>query len=158
MEANWDEKICSFIESAYNQEVRMIMVGSGAMDFYRHKNPCVGFDFWVEATSKNLTKIMAILKDLGSEIMNLPLPVLDRKQNISVQFSSSSLNLELITNFIVDKSFSWAYDDSVEISLQENSNVKWRVLALEDLIDSKSKSLDPRDLMELQELKRLNGE
>ncbi len=158
METNWDEKICTFIELANNQEVRMIMVGRGAMNFYKYKSPSAGLDFWIEATSKNLNKIMSILKELGSEIVNFPASVIDRNQNFSIQFSPSSLNLELITNFIVDKSFSWAYDDSVETSLQQNSSVKWRVLALEDLIDSKSKSLDPRDLMDLQELKRLNGE
>lgn len=158
MEASWDENISSFIELAHSQEVRMIMVGSGAMNFYRYNSPSIGLDFWIEATSKNLSKILSILKELGSEIVNFPVPGLDRNQNFSIQFSPSSLNLELITNFLVDKSFSWAYDDSIETSLQQNPNVKWRVLALEDLIDSKTKSLDPRDLMDLQELKRLNGD
>ncbi len=158
METQWDENISSFIQMATNQEVRMIMVGSGAMNYYRHKSPSTGLDFWVDATSKNLNKIMVILKELGSEIANFPFPVKERKQNISIEFLPSCLNLVLITNFIVDKSFSWAYDDSIEISLQDNSQVKWRVLALEDLIDSKSRSLDPQDLIDLQELKHLNGE
>lgn len=156
MEINWDEKICAFIELANIQEVRMIMVGNGAMNFYRHNTPSQGLHFWIEATSKNLTKIMSVLMELGSEIVNFPIPVIDRKQNISIEFSPSSLNVELITNFIVDKSFSWAYEDSIETALQENSKVKWRVLALEDLIVSKANSLNPQDLIDLQELKRLN--
>lgn len=156
MEAHWDENISSFIKLANNHEVRMIMVGSGAMNFYRYKSPSTGLEFWIEPTTKNLDKIVSVLQELGPEIVSFPIPEFHRKQNISIEFSPSKLNLRFMTDFIADKSFSWAYDDSVETYLPENSDIEWRVLALEDLIDSKSKSLDARDLKDLQDLKRLN--
>lgn len=157
MGSNWDKNIRSFIQLANNHEVRMIMVGSGAANFYGHKSKATGVHFWIEATSKNLNKIMLVLKELGSELVDFSVPVINRKQDVSIKFSPSSLNLELITNFVADKSFSWAYDDSVETSLRQNSSVKWRVLALEDLIDSKIKSQNPQDQLDIQELKRING-
>lgn len=156
MGTDWDQNISSFIQLANHHEVRMIMVGSGASSFYGYESPSSGVNFWVEATSENLKKIMTILKELGSELTDLPIPLTNRKQNISIKLSPTSHNLELITNFVVDKSFTWAYDDSIETSLEQDSNVKWRVLALEDLIVSKTHSVDPRDLLELQELRRIS--
>lgn len=155
---DWDKNISSFIQSASDHAVRMIMVGGGAANFYGYQIPVVRVDFWIEATSENLNKIMLVLKEIGSKLGDFHIPIIDRKHNILIEFSSSSLNLELFTNFLVDKSFSWAYDDSIEASLQQDSNVKWRVLALEDLIDSKTRSLDPRDLVDLQALKRISEE
>ena len=158
MESNWDKNISSFIQLAHTHEVRMIMVGSGAANFYGYKSPTTGVHFWIEATSKNLNKIMLVLRELRSGLVDFSIPVLSRKQDVSIKFSPTSINLELIANFVADKSFSWAYDDSVETSLQQNSSVKWRVLALEDLIDSKSKSQNPQDQWDLLELKRINGD
>ncbi|QAA82451.1 hypothetical protein EI546_12285 [Aequorivita sp. H23M31] len=157
MEAEWDEIISSFIQMTYSSEVRMIMVGSGALNYYKYKVPSFGMDFWVDATSKNLNKIIAILKEMGPDKVNFPFPLQDRKQNISIQFFPSRQHLLFIPDFVVDKSFSWAYDDSQEISLRDNASVKWRVLALEDLIDFKSRSQNPHDYLDLQELKEIKG-
>ena len=135
----------------------MIMVGSEAMNFYGYSNSVTGVDFWIEATSKNINKTVLVLRELGSKLVEFHIPLLNRKRNVLIEFAPA-LNLGIITTFVIDKSFSWAYDDSVETSLQDNSSIKWKVLALEDLIDSKAKSLDPQDLLHLQELKRINGE
>lgn len=158
MATDWDENISSFIQLANNHQVRMIMVGGGAVNFHGYETQNASLDFWVEATSENLNKIVLVLKEWGPKTMNLPIPKLNRKQNISAKFSPTSPNLELITNFVVDKSFSWAYDDSIETTLPEDSAIKWRVLALEDLIVSKSNSKKPEDLLVIQELIRINGE
>lgn len=156
MGMNWDQNISSFIQRANQQEVRMIMVGSCASNFYGYNGESSAVDFWVEATSENLKKIMAVLKELGPELTDLPIPIANSKQNISIKFSPTSSPLELITHFVIDKSFTWAYEDSRETSLEEDSTVKWRVLALEDLIVSKTYSFEPKDLIELQELRRIS--
>ena len=158
MESNWDKNISSFIQLANNHEVRMIMVGSGAMGFYGIKSHTSDVHFWIADTSKNLSKLMLVFKEMSTNLTGFSAPVLIRKQDISLQFSSTSPKLELIANFIVNKSFSWAYDDSVKIFSSQNSGVKWRVLALEDLIVSKSKPQNIQDRIDFEALKRINGE
>lgn len=158
MESNWDNNISSFIQMANNQEVRMIMVGSGAMGYYGVKSHTSGVHFWIADTSKNLSKLMLVLTEMSAGLTDFSAPILNRKQDVSLKFSPTSPNLELIANFVADKSFSWAYDDSVEIFSSQNSGVKWRVLALEDLIVSKSKSQNPQDIIDFEALKRINGE
>lgn len=155
MESNWDKNISSFIQLANNHEVRMILVGSGAMGFYGLKSHTSDVHFWIADTSKNLNNIILVLKEMGADLPDFNIPILNRKQDISLKFSPTSPNLELIANFVADKSFSWAYDDSVETSSSQNSSIKWRVIALEDLIISKSKSQDPQDLLDLQALKQI---
>ena len=157
MGTDWDENIYSFIRLANTHGVRMIMVGSEAMNYYGYSNSVTEVDFWIEATSKNINNIVLALKELGSKLVEFHIPLLNRKRNVLIEFAPA-LNLGLITTFVIDKSFSWAYDDSIETSLQENSSIKFRVLALEDLIDSKAKSRDSQDLLDLQELKKIHDE
>lgn len=158
MVADWDKNINSFLQLASNHQVRMIMVGAGAVKYYGFESLLKSLDFWVEATSENLDKIVNVLKEWGPETLLLPIPNMNRMQNISAKFSPTSLNLELITNFVVDKSFSWAFEDSKEASLEEDSNIKWRVLSLEDLIVSKTDSQNPVEILELQKLIKMNEE
>lgn len=157
MEADWGENINSFIQLSNDRGVRMIMVGNLALNYYGYQQISNGVDFWVEATSRNMSKIGEILKEISPAIMSYYMPAIDRKKNFSAKFSSHSYTLNLLTSFGISKSFTWAYEDSIASSLPSNPEIKWRVLALEDLIISKSRSLDPQDIIDLRELKRING-
>ncbi|HLW33842.1 MAG TPA: hypothetical protein VKX40_16395 [Aequorivita sp.] len=157
MESDWDDNMASFLELILKHGVRMIMVGDEAVNFYGYKKSSSQVDFWIEASSENFNKLLLVLKGMGSNLANFPAEVFDRKKNISINFSNSNLNVELITNFVVGKSFSWAYEDSIESYLKDRPAVKWRVLSLEDLLISKAKSLKPQDILDVQELKKING-
>ncbi|MBK5213939.1 MAG: nucleotidyltransferase [Flavobacteriaceae bacterium] len=156
MWTDWDENISSFIQLADKHHVRMLMVGGGAVSFHGYKRHSADVDFWIETTPENFKKLMLVFMEMGYEITDFPTEVKEQRQNISVKFFPSSLNLELITNFSVNKPFSSAYKDSIEASLVQNPLVKWRVLSYEDLIVSKIKSSRPKDLLDIQELKRIN--
>jgi hypothetical protein len=65
------------------------------------------------------------------------------------------LDLELITNFSVNKSFNDAYDSAIEFSFDSNLNTKSKVLSFEDLITSKITAGRPKDLLDVQELYRI---
>lgn len=152
----WDEEIDAFITLAKKHEVLMLMVGGGAVNFHGFKRHSADVDFWIEPNRENFMRLIKVFKDLGYEIEDFPDAVKNRQQNISVKFSPVTLNLELITNFSVNKSFAEANSDSIEASKTENPEIKWRVLNLDDLITSKVKSGRPKDLLDIQELKRIN--
>ncbi len=153
----WNREIDAFIASANKHQVLMLMVGGGAVNFHGYQRHSADVDFWIHPTQENFEALIKVLKDLGYEIMNFPKAVKQQQQNISIKFSPSSLNLELITRFSVNKTFAEAYERSIETSKKDNPKIKWHVLNLDDLITSKIKSERPKDLLDVQELKRING-
>lgn len=151
----WKENIDSFIKLAHKEGVRMVMVGGGAVNFHGYQRHSADVDFWIETTATNLEKLISVFNKMGYKLDEFPRKVKTGEQNISVKFSPADLNLELITNFSVNKSFTDAFDSS-ETVVAPDTGLTWRVLSLEDLIISKIKSARPKDLLDVQELKRIN--
>ncbi len=133
------------------------MVGGGAVNFHGYKRHSADVDFWIEMKAENLKNLVKVFRELGYEIEDFPNEVKEKKQNISVKFSPEELDLELITNFSVNKDFDQSYSDSVEVSKYGNKAITWRVLALEDLINSKIKAGRPKDLLDVQQLRKTNS-
>lgn len=88
---------------------------------------------------------------MGFEIDDFPEEVKEQQQNISIKFTPSILNLEIITNFSVNKSFSKAFEEAVIVKRRD---LEWRVLSFDDLITSKIKAGRTKDLLDIQELQR----
>ncbi len=152
----WEEKINQFISLTNQFEVRMIMVGGGAVNFHGYQRHSADVDFWIETTEENLKKLVKVFKAMDYEIEDFPEEVKMQKQNISVKFSPLDLNLELITKFSSIKTFQEAYKNSIEAIINEEKIVKWRVLSLDDLIDSKLKAQRPKDLLDIQQLQQIH--
>ena len=157
MITQWKDNINQFIEFANKNEVRMLMVGGGAVNFHGYQRHSADVDFWIETSEINLKKLVKVFHGMGYDIEDFPDAVKTQQQNISVKFSPEDLNLELITNFSVNKSFDEAFRDSETAIIEGNDLVKWNVLSLEDLIISKVKANRPKDLLDIQELKRLKS-
>ncbi|NEN24947.1 hypothetical protein G3O08_15710 [Cryomorpha ignava] len=151
----WSGMIDDFITQANAFEVRMIMVGGGAVNFHGYQRHSADVDFWIDTKPENLQKLINTFKALGYDIDDFPNSVKNEMQNISIKFSPADLNLELITKFSVNKTFDEAYDEAERITIKENSLFRWRVLSYNDLITSKIKAGRPKDLLDIQELKRI---
>lgn len=151
----WEGNIDQFIILANKHSVRMIMVGGGAVNFHGYQRHSADVDFWIETTTKNFKNLIVVFKEMGYEIDDFPEKVKNQEQNISIKFSPEDLNLELITNFSVNKSFDEAYSDSETVNKDEIQFLKWNVLSLEDLITSKIKAGRPKDLLDVQQLQEV---
>lgn len=152
----WDDNIRIFISLAEKHGVKMLMVGGGAVNFHGYQRHSADVDFWIEPTADNFRKLINVFNDMGYEIDDFPDSVKQQQQNISLKFSPAGLDLELITNFEVNKSFSQAYDQSELVILGGNNLMRYNVLSLEDLIISKVKAGRPKDLLDIQQLKQIN--
>jgi hypothetical protein len=152
----WEENINSFVALANNHKVRMLMVGGGAVNFHGYQRHSADVDFWIETTEENFKKLILVFKEMGFEIEDFPLAVKQQQQNISIKFSPLDLDLELITNFSVNKTFSEAYNDSEVAVVNDNIFLRWNVLSLEDLITSKIKANRAKDLLDIQQLREIN--
>lgn len=152
----WEENIDSFVSLANKHQVRMLMVGGGAVNFHGYQRHSADVDFWIETTAENFKKLVIVFNEMGFEIEDFPLAVKQQEQNISVKFSPLDLDLELITNFSVNKSFSEAYNDSEVSEVNDNKFLRFNIISLEDLISSKIKANRPKDLLDIQQLREIN--
>ena len=156
MTQNWDKNINQFISTANKHNVRMLMVGGGAVNFHGYQRHSADVDFWIETTDENFKKLILVFNEMGYEIDDFPENVKKQEQNISVKFSPIDLDLELITKFSVNKTFAEAFESSEEVQVNDNLFLKWNVLSLEDLIISKIKANRPKDLLDIQQLLEIN--
>lgn len=92
---------------------------------------------------------------MGFELKDFPDKVKQKQQNISLKISPY-LEIELITNFDLGRSFDEVFEDAEIATIQnKETKIEYRVLNLQDLISSKTKSARPKDLLDIQELKRI---
>ena len=131
------------------------MVGGGAVNFHGYQRHSADVDFWIDTTEENFQKLIKVFNEMGYDIEDFPDQVKQCKLNISIKFSPADLDLELITNFSVNKTFNKAYEEAEVVTINKRPLLRWHVLSFEDLITSKVKSGRPKDLLDIQELKRL---
>jgi hypothetical protein len=153
----WDSDIFKFLELCATHEVRMLMVGGGAVNFHGYQRHSADVDFWIDLSEENVKQLLKVFNDLGYAIDDLPESVKRAEQNISIKFSPVSLNIELITRFSVNRSFEEAYSDAEIANIEGHQLLRWRVLNFEDLITSKIKAGRPKDILDVQELQRVKG-
>ena len=153
----WEENINQFIIAANKFGVRMLMVGGSAVYFHGYQRHSADVDFWIETTEENFKNLIKVFNEMGYEIDDFPEKVKKQEQNISIKFSPVDLDLELITNFSVNKSFDEAYRDAETVIVNDNPFLRWNILSFEDLITSKIKANRPKDLLDIQQLRQING-
>lgn len=152
---DWDKDLETFIKLAWQFDIKMLMVGGGAVNFHGYQRHSADVDFWIDISKENLNRLKDCLNSFGYDFDDFPNAVKSGSQNISLKFSpQSAFQLELITNFNALKSFDEAYASS---QLSEKGDLKWKVISLEDLITSKIKLGRPSDEIDIIELKRANN-
>ena len=153
----FEKEVNEFLLEATRQNLNMLMVGGGAVNFHGYRRHSADVDFWIEPTKANFDKLLRVLQHLGYDIEQLPPAVLQMEQNVSINISPEQ-DLELITNFNPGKSFDACLKNASEASLSyQGKEVFYKVLGLEELIDSKVKSGRPKDLLDIQELQRIKN-
>ncbi len=152
----WQKKIDQFLHLANEDGVRMLMIGGGAVNFHGYQRHSADVDFWIEPTNENFEKLVSVFRKMGYEIDTFPERVRLQEQNISVKFSPVDLDLELITRFEIGKSFDQALRESETAIIEGNPVIRWNVLNLDDLLESKRRAARPKDLLDIQQLKEVN--
>lgn len=148
---NFPERLEQFIKTACENQVKMILVGGGAVNFHGYQRHSADVDFWIEVSGQNLERLLRTLQEMNFQISEFPEEVKSGKQNVSIKISPV-LELELITSFNSGKSFEEAYNESVIV---EKENSSYRVLSFNDLIISKISTDREKDKMDVEELHRL---
>jgi hypothetical protein len=132
----------------------MLMVGGGAVNFHGYQRHSADVGFWIETTATNFDKLAKVFNQMGNQLDDFPKKVKEQRHNISIKFSTINLNLELITNFSIGKTFEEAFKEAEVAEVEGNKLLRWHVLSLDDLITSKIKSSRPKYLLDVQKLKK----
>jgi len=154
LESRFDKRVGEFVSAANKFGVRMILVGGGAVNFYGYQRHSADVDFWIDISSENLDRLKKALVELGYDFPDFPEEVKQAVQNISLKISPI-FEIELITRFNPGKTFDEAFRDCEKVETTAKNKLAWHVLSFDDLIKSKQKSSRPKDLLDIQELKRI---
>ncbi len=95
MQRNFNTDVYRFIDACNKYDVKMLLVGGSAVNYYGYKRHSADIDFWIENTSKNLGNILKALNYIGYKLDSFPDDVVSGNQNISLKFSPE-LEIELI--------------------------------------------------------------
>ncbi|MDR4988514.1 MAG: nucleotidyl transferase AbiEii/AbiGii toxin family protein [Bacteroidales bacterium] len=149
-----NEIVEEFLDAAQTNDVRMILVGGGAVNFHGVQRHSADIDFWIDTSPENLEKLSQALKKLGYEFDKFPDSVYKQQQNISIHISPI-FNIELITYLNFGVSFDEAFEKAEICELNKHKLLKFRVLSFNDLIESKIKSGRPKDHYDVLSLKEV---
>lgn len=153
---HFGDDVRAFLRTANDHGLRLLLVGGGAVNFHGYQRHSADIDLWIDPTPDNFAKLVDTLRSLGYDLDHLPDTVLRAEQNISIKISPD-MEIELITRFDPGRSFEDAWSRSVVSELAEEPVALYRVLNYEDLIESKRRSARPKDLLDIQELRRRRG-
>jgi len=151
----FNKRVKEFVSTANKHNVKMLMVGGGAVNFHGYQRHSADVDFWIDIDELNLKKLISALNDMGYQLSDFNENIKQGKQNISIKISPVA-EIELITNFNPNKSFDEAYQNKLEIIVNDEKILRYDILSLDDLIISKVKAGRQKDLMDVYELKRIN--
>jgi predicted nucleotidyltransferase component of viral defense system len=146
--------VAKFIQAAYDNKVRMIMVGGGAVNFHGVQRHSADIDFWIDSDKENLNNLKNALGQTGFKVKDFPQAVYEQKQNISIHISPV-FKIELITYLNFGLSFEEAYSKSETSHLSNLPYCKFNVLSFDQLIESKLKAGRPKDYYDVLSLKEL---
>jgi hypothetical protein len=152
----FEAEVNAFLVKAQELGLRTILVGGAAVNHHGYKRHSADVDLWIEPSRTNFDKLLAVLNALGYGVEELPDKVLNGEQNITIKISPEQ-EIELITRFNPGCTFDEAWERCVFVEISGVPVARYRVLALDDLINSKVKSGRPKDLLDVLELKRIHG-
>lgn len=149
----FEAEVNEFLAGAQRHGLRVIMVGGAAVNHHGYKRHSADLDLWIEPEPANFERLLAILRGMGYAADELPEKVLRAEQNISIKISPGQ-EIELITRFDPGCTFDEAW---VRCEFGEAGGIplaRYRVLGLDDLINSRMRSARPKDLLDVHELQR----
>ncbi len=152
---DFESDVISFISAAHKHKLRMLMVGGGAVNFHGYQRHSADVDFWIDLSPENLNRLKKVLNEIGFIFKSFPPEVERGEQNISLKISPFQ-EIELITSFNPGKTFDEAVVEAIPAMIKGFEMARYHVLNLEDLINSKIKSGRPKDILDIQELQRIN--
>jgi acetolactate synthase regulatory subunit len=152
----FEAEVNDFLAEAFAHELRVILVGGAAVNHHGYKRHSADVDLWIEPSEENFSRLLRVLQRIGYSIDEIPAQVRAAEQNVSIKVSPQQ-EIELITRFDPGCTFEEAWGRCALVPISGYELPRYRVMAVDDLIESKLKAARPKDLLDVIELRRRNG-
>ena len=142
------------IHAMNEHKVRFMVFGGFAVNFYGFNRYTADLDIWVDPDEKNLSKLSDTITSLGyesSENLNAFLS----KKAILLRLVDTNYKVDLLQKISIKKSFDDCYKDAV---YSKTPFGEIHFISYEDLIEEKSITRRPKDLLDIKELKLVRNE
>lgn len=150
----FEDRINEFLELLCKNDVRFILVGGLAVNYYGYSRATGDVDLWMEDSPENRQKFVAALKILkieGAEAF-LTYPLVAGFAEIIL---NNGVYVDIMSDLQIFKKedFNECYLLAENFVLNEQATIK--VLHIRKLIEEKSRSLRPKDKEDAEQLKKL---
>ncbi len=143
-------------------DVEFIIVGgtaSGFHGFYRMTLDNYGiptekhdFDFWFNPSYDNYFRILKAMKSLGKDVSRLEKESSPNPKKSFLKFDFEEFKIDFLPEIKGLGSFA---DSQIKSSKSIIDYVEFRILSLDDLIKTKETDSRPKDISDLEELRKL---
>ena len=136
-----------FIELLNYHKVKYLIIGAFALSYYTYPRHTGDIDFFIEASGRNATKILKVLKEFGFESLKLTQKDFIKPNSI-IQLGFSPNRIDLITG-ITAVTFSRAFKNKVEGKLGKE---KVFFISPKDLLKNKRATKRAKDIADAEVL------
>lgn len=142
-----------FIELLNEHDIQYLIVGAYAVSYYARPRNTGDIDFFISNSSKNITKLLRVLKEFGFTSLDLQIDDFQGEDNI-LQLGYEPVRIDIMTD-ISGVSFQEAYSNRQRDKLGDQVV---NFISLNDLIRNKRASDRTKDKADAELLEKFLGE
>ncbi len=162
MDVKSDDHIGNICTVLNANHVEFIIVGGTAARFHGHDrltedahgNPTEKFDydFWYNPTYENYFNVLRAFKTLGKVVEKLQSETQPNPKKSFLKFEFADFTIDMLPEIKGLESFGSSWQTALRSIINKQ---EFRILSLDDLIKSKEKQSRPKDIADLEELRKL---
>ena len=140
-----------FIQSLNNSNVQYILVGGYSVILHGYSRTTGDMDIWVKKDEENYNKLVMAFQEFKMPLFDMTKENFMNNMSIDVfTFGQAPVSIDLMTN-VKGLTFNDSYANS---QIYELEDLNIRVINYDDLIKAKQASGRPRDLDDIEKLKK----
>lgn len=162
---DFTKHILRVCKSLNDFNVEFIIVGGTAsgfhgyyrmtLDYYGIPTEKHDFDFWFNPTYENYFNILKAMKSLGKDTSSLENETAPNPKKSFLKFDFDEFKIDFLPEI---KGLDSYYKSFTTSSYSKVDSVEFKILSLDDLIKAKEFDSRPKDLSDLEELRKLKNQ
>jgi hypothetical protein len=144
-----------FLRSLNRYNVRYMIFGGFAVNVYGFSRVTEDLDIWIDPSSSNLEGFRKVVNNLGFPSEATVVSNFISGDSIMLRLADESFRVDIITKLNIRKTFDESFTSSTTVEMPYG---KIFFLGYDDLIDEKIRAKRPKDLIDVDQLRRIRGE
>lgn len=144
-----------FLIALNRHVVRYMIFGGFAVNVYGFSRVTEDLDIWVDPSAENLRQFEEVVISMGFPKDSGTLMNFISGESIMLRLSDGSFRVDILTNLNIKKNFDESFKTCTAVDMPYG---KIYFISYEDLIDEKIRARRPKDLIDIDQLRRIRGE